>query len=73
VPRARFDAEDVVTRFAAWARAHGFETVPDLETYAQSRGFVRRGNLVDMHNAAWSYMKDYNEGRFGRLTLEALP
>ena len=47
--------------------------MPDLETYAQSRGFIRRGNVTDMHNAAWSYMKDYNEGRFGHLTLETAP
>ena len=70
VPRARFDAEDVVGRFAAWAAERGRSSVPDLETFAQSRGFVMRGNVVDMHNAAWAYMKDFNEGRFGRLTLE---
>jgi len=70
VPRARFDAEDVVGRFAAWAAERGRSSVPDLETYAKSRGFVRRGNVVDMHNAAWAYMKEFNEGRFGRLTLE---
>lgn len=70
VPRARFDAEDVVGRFAAWAAERGRSSVPDLETYAQSRGFVRRGNVADMHNAAWAYMKDFNDGRFGRLTLE---
>ena len=70
VPRARFDAEDVVGRFAAWAAECGRSSVPDLETYAKSRGFVRRGNVIDMHNAAWAYMKEFNEGRFGRLTLE---
>jgi ribosome biogenesis GTPase A len=73
VPRARFDAEDVVTRFAHWAAAHGFENVPELETFAQSRGFVRRGTIVDTHNAAWSYIKDWNDGRFGRMTLEEPP
>jgi ribosome biogenesis GTPase A len=70
VPRARFDAEDVVARFAAWSAERGLAAVPDLETYAQSRGFVRRGNVTDMHNAAWAYLKDFNEGRFGRITLE---
>ena len=73
VPRARFDAEDVVTRFALWARERGLDAVPDLETYAQSRGFVRRGNVIDTHNAAWAYMKDFNDGRFSRLTLETAP
>jgi len=70
VPRARFDAEDVVARFAHWAAAHGIENVPELETFAQSRGFVRRGTIADTHNAAWSYIKDWNDGRFGRMTLE---
>jgi ribosome biogenesis GTPase A len=73
VPRARFDAEDVVTRFARWAAERGLAGVPDLETFAQSRGFVRRGTIVDMHNAAWSFLKDWNEGKFGRMTLEEPP
>ncbi len=74
VPRARFDAEDVVRRFHGWAaRDDPASAVPDLETYAQSRGFVRRGTIVDTHNAAWSYLKDWNEGKFGRMTLERAP
>jgi ribosome biogenesis GTPase A len=44
--------------------------VPDLATFAQDRGFVRRGNTLDTHNAASSYIKDFNDGRFGRMTLE---
>jgi ribosome biogenesis GTPase A len=71
VPRARFDAEEVVGRFAAWAAGRGDARVPNLETYAQSRGFVRRGNVIDAHNAAWSYVKDFGEGRFGRMSLES--
>jgi ribosome biogenesis GTPase A len=47
--------------------------VPDLETFAQSRGFVRRGTVLDTHNAAWSYMKDWSDGKFGRMTLEEAP
>jgi ribosome biogenesis GTPase A len=73
VPRARFDPEDVMARFARWAAEHGHDDVPDLETFAQSRGFVRRGTIADMHNAAWSYMKDWNDGKFGRMTLEDPP
>jgi ribosome biogenesis GTPase A len=74
VPRARFDAEDVVTRFHRWLVTHDPQTtVPDLETFAQSRGFVRHGTLVDTHNAAWSYMKDWSDGKFGRMTLETAP
>ncbi len=71
VPRARFDAEDVVRRFGTWAANAGLGGVPDLDTYAQSRGFMQRGNIVNTHNAAWAYIKDWNDGRFGRMTLEA--
>jgi ribosome biogenesis GTPase A len=74
VPRARFDAEDVVARFHRWLAERDPETaVPDLETFAQSRGFVRHGTLADTHNAAWSYLKDWGDGKFGRMTLEELP
>jgi ribosome biogenesis GTPase A len=74
VPRARFDAEDVVARFHRWLAARDPETsVPDLETFAQTRGFVRHGTLPDTHNAAWSYMKDWSDGKFGRMTLETAP
>jgi len=71
VPRSRFDAEDVVARFSAWAATTAYaDSVPDLETYAQSRGFVRHGSIADTHNAAWSYIKDFSDGKFGRITLE---
>jgi ribosome biogenesis GTPase A len=70
VPRARFDAEEVVTRFATWASANGIASVPDLASFAQTRGFMRHGTEAHLHNAAWSYIKDFNEGRFGRITLE---
>lgn len=71
VPRARFDAEDVVARFVRWYAERGDGDVPDLETFAQSRGFVRRGTILDTHNAAWAYIKDWGEAKFGRMTLEA--
>ena len=71
VPRARFDPEVVIERFHRWAETEaGANAVPDLATFAQSRGFVRRGNVLDAHNAAWAYLKDFDEGRFGRMTLE---
>jgi len=71
VPRARYDPEDLVTRFSRWAASERpAAAVPDLETFAQSRGFVRRGNLVDTHNAASAFLKDFGEGRFGPMTLE---
>ncbi len=71
VPRARFDAEEVIARFQRWAEgASASNAVPKLETFAQSRGFIRHGNVSDVHNAALAYMKEFGEGRFGRLTLE---
>ncbi|HEV3156461.1 MAG TPA: ribosome biogenesis GTPase YlqF [Candidatus Baltobacteraceae bacterium] len=73
VPRARYDAEEVVANFSAWCRRRGtgiYAEVPDLESYAQTRGFVRHGMLADVHNAAWSYLKDVSDLKFGRITLE---
>jgi hypothetical protein len=26
--------------------------------------------MLDTHNAAWSYIKDWSDGKFGRMTLE---
>jgi ribosome biogenesis GTPase A len=72
VPRARFDAEEVVEHFRIWTEEHG-GGAPDLATFARERGFVRRGNILDTHNAAWSYIKEWNDGRFGRMTLELPP
>jgi ribosome biogenesis GTPase A len=72
VPRARFDPEEIVARLVRWAGDHEYR-LPDLETFAQSRGFVRRGTMADTHNAAWSYLKDWNDGKFGRMTLEEPP
>jgi len=69
VPRARFDPEDVIERFRQWTEEHR-SGVPDLATFARERGFVRRGNILDTHSAAWSYIKEWNDGRFGRMTLE---
>jgi len=74
VPRARFDAEDVVTRFHRYAQATGHATeVQDLETFATSRGFYSHGTVLNTHNAAWAYIKDWSDGKFGRMTLEAPP
>ncbi|MDP9106797.1 MAG: ribosome biogenesis GTPase YlqF [Candidatus Eremiobacteraeota bacterium] len=71
LPRERFDAEDVVERFAAWSHEHRPQSdVPGLETFARARGFARRGGDVDLHNAAGAYLKDFNDGKFGRITFE---
>ncbi|HEY0394891.1 MAG TPA: ribosome biogenesis GTPase YlqF [Candidatus Elarobacter sp.] len=71
LPRERFDAEEVVQRFVAWVRVHRPQLgVPDLETFARARGFARRGGEADLHNAAGAYLKDFNDGKFGRFTFE---
>jgi ribosome biogenesis GTPase A len=73
VPRDHYDPEDVVARFHRWLteKTGGRTKVPDLPAFAQARGFVRRGGASDYHNAARSYVKDFNDGKFGRITLES--
>lgn len=70
VPRERYDPEEVAERFYDWARERGDERVPSLEAFGRSRGFMRRGGEIDMHNAAQSYISAFNEGNFGRISLE---
>lgn len=73
VPRERFDPEEVSTAFHRWLldTSSGRTSVPDLETFARGRGFARRGGEVDYHNAAQSYIRAFNDGTFGRLSLES--
>ncbi len=74
LPRERYDPEDVAARFAAWAHDHVPKLdVPDLERFARARGFVRKGDEVDAHNAAGAYLRAYGEGKFGRITFEEPP
>ena len=72
VPRERYDPEEVVIHFHRWLveRTGGKTTVPNLEEFAQARGFVRRGAEIDYHNAAQSYVRAFNDGTFGRITLD---
>jgi ribosome biogenesis GTPase A len=73
VPRERYDPEEVSTLFHRWLTAHtrGRTNAPDLEAFARARGFARRGGEVDYHNAAQSYIRAFNEGTFGRVSLES--
>jgi ribosome biogenesis GTPase A len=73
VPRDHYDPEDVAARFHRWLteKTGGRTKVPDLSAFAQARGFVRHGGESDYHNAAQSYVKDFNDGKFGRITLES--
>jgi len=73
VPRERYDPLEVCAEFYRWLveRTNGRTTVPDLAAFAASRGFMRRGGEVDEHNAAQSYIKAFNDGTFGRISLES--
>jgi ribosome biogenesis GTPase A len=71
VPQDRYDATEVAAAFHQWLRARKPHTrVPDLAAFAAQRGFLRRGGETDYHNAALSYLRAFNEGAFGRITLE---
>jgi len=70
LPRERFDAEEVVGKFVAWARGRGLTAVPTLEDFARTRSFARHGGEPDLHNAAGAFLKDFGEGKFGRLSFE---
>lgn len=72
VPPERYDAQEVAAAFHRWLLARApRSTVPDLRAFATARGFVRRGGELDYHNAAHSYIRAFNEGAFGRISLEA--
>lgn len=70
VPRDRYDPEEVATAFHAWAQREGKTAVPSLQEFAAARGFMRKGGEADYHNAAQSYIRAFNDGTFGRITLE---
>jgi ribosome biogenesis GTPase A len=71
VPRDRYDPQEVAAAFHSWLLACRPHTdVPDLQSFAAARGFMRRGGQVDYHNAAQSYIREFNDGGFGRISLE---
>lgn len=71
LPRERYDPEHVADQFFHWLIAREPKTgVPDLKAFAASRGFVRRGGVVDYHTAARSYLTAIDDGTFGRLSFE---
>lgn len=72
VPHDHYDPQEVVAAFYNWltARDRGSQA-PDLATFAARRGFVRRRGEIDYHTAAHSYVRAFNDGAFGRISLEA--
>jgi ribosome biogenesis GTPase A len=72
VPRDRYDPQEVAAAFHRWLTERSPRTqVPDLPTFAAQRGFMQRGGGIDYHNAAQSYIRAFNDGNFGRISLEA--
>ncbi len=72
VPHRRYDPAEIAGAFHGWLlRRRPGTTVPDLQRFAAERGFVRRGGELDYHNAARSYIRAFNDGAFGRISLEA--
>ena len=73
LPRERYDPEHVVDEFHRWAvRERPRAKVPDLQSFAAARGALLRGGSVDYHNAAGSYIREFNEGGFGRISFETI-
>lgn len=71
VPSERYDPEQVARNLAQWAAHRGLRAVPVPEAFAAERGFVRRGGKVDEHTAAQSYLRAFEAGKFGRISLES--
>jgi ribosome biogenesis GTPase A len=72
VPQDRYDPQEIAAAFHSWLVARQPRTVvPDLQAFAAQRGFLRRGGQPDYHNAAQSYLRAFNEGAFGRVSLES--
>jgi ribosome biogenesis GTPase A len=72
VPRDLYDPQEVAAKFHDWLVACRPRTaVPDLTAFAAQRGFLRRRGEPDYHNAAQSYIRAFNEGAFGRISLES--
>ena len=70
IPHDRFPTQEVVRTFINWMKVHRFRSLPELETFAQARGMLRAGGELELHNAALAYIKDFNEGKLGRISFE---
>ena len=71
VPRDKYDPQEIAAEFHSWLLERNPRTkVPDLAAFAARRGFIRRHGEIDYHNAAQSYIRAFNEGAFGRISLE---
>ena len=55
--------------------AYGLTAPPDsgaalLEAYARKRSFLLKGGELDLDRAATTFVKDFRDGRLGRITLQ---
>lgn len=76
VPLERFDAEAVIAALGSWLTEHpGHEDLAprDLVAFAAARGCLQHGGVPDLGRAAQLYLRDFNQGRFGRFTLDQVP
>lgn len=70
IPNDKFSPENVVHSFVDWMQNNRGRTVPDLEGFATIRRMLRTGGELELHNAALAYIKDFNEGKFGRVSFD---
>ncbi|MBV9232661.1 MAG: ribosome biogenesis GTPase YlqF [Candidatus Eremiobacteraeota bacterium] len=71
LPQNRFDAREVADAFHRWSLVGASGAgVPDLAAFAAQRGFLRKGGQTDLNNAARAYIRVFNEGGFGQISLE---
>ncbi|MGH7328674.1 MAG: ribosome biogenesis GTPase YlqF, partial [Polyangiaceae bacterium] len=73
IPHDRFPTEEVVQTFVHWVKVHRSRSLPELGTFAQARGMLRAGGELELHTAALAYIKDFNDGKFGRFSFETAP
>ena len=74
IPREKCSPENVIHSFSDWMTNNRPQRqVPDLEAFATARRMLRSGGELELHNAALAYMKDFNEGKFGRISFEGPP
>jgi ribosome biogenesis GTPase A len=71
IPRDLYDPQEVAGAFHRWLIGRFPTTgVPGLDDFARRRGFLSHGGRIDYDNAAHAYISAFNDGAFGRISLE---
>ena len=71
VPQDRYDPQEVAAAFHRWLRAQrAGAQMPDLDAFAAGADSCarRRRSIITMRRI--SYIRAFNEGTFGRISLE---